>query len=95
MLYVDDGELVFEIRRYHEKVLLLIFNQFSNFGMEMHIGCRPKPSKTECVLFPPPGFFKTLSHYYPKVDIDFSQITIRDNKENEKQKRQRYDKSYD
>ena len=86
---------MFEIRRYPEKGLLLIFTNFYNFGLEMHIGRGPKPSKTECILFPPPGFFKPSSHYNTAVDIDSFQVTIPANKENDKQNRQREETSYD
>ena len=74
MLYVDNGALVLENIRDLEKGLLLISNHFANIGLEMNIGHGPKPSKTECVLFPPPGFFKLSNHSSPVVDIDFSQI---------------------
>ena len=40
-----------------EKGVELIFSHFMKFGLEMHIGRGGKPSKTECVFFPPPGFF--------------------------------------
>ena len=62
--------------------------------MEIHIGRGPKPSKTECVLFPPPGFFKPSSHSNPAVDINSYQVTITEKKYNDKQKRQWEDKSY-
>ena len=58
MLYVDDGAFPFEDR---EQLMLgaqLIFDHFKIFGLEMHIGRGGKSSKTECVLFPPTGFFK-------------------------------------
>ena len=95
MLYVDDGAFVFEIRRDLEKGLLLIFTHFAKFGLKMHIGRGPKPSKTECVFFSPPGFFKPLSHSSPAVDIDSSQVTIPAKKDNEKKYIQREDKAYD
>ena len=46
MIYIDNVSFVFESRRDLEKVLLLIFNQFENFGIEMYIGREPKPFKT-------------------------------------------------
>ena len=36
----------------------MIYDHFKLFGIEMHIGRGAKPSKTECVFFPPLGFFK-------------------------------------
>ena len=86
---------MFESRRDIEKGLLLIFNHFAKFGLEMHISRGPEPPKTECIFFPPPGFFKPSSHSSPAVDINSSRITIPVKKKNEKQKRQREDKAYD
>ena len=40
-----------------KKGLELIYKHFACFGLEMHIGRGDSPSKTECVFFPPPGFF--------------------------------------
>ena len=95
MLYIDNGAFVFESRRYPEKFLLLIFNHFSKFGLEMHISRGPKPFKTECVLFPPAGFFKPSSHSSLEIGIDSSQVTIPEKTENEKHKIKREDKVYD
>ena len=61
----------------------------------MHIGHVQKPSKNECILFPPTVFFKHSSRSYPVIDIYSSQFTIPAKKDNEKKKRQREDKSYD
>ena len=95
MLYVDYRAFVFESRRDLEKYLLLIFNHFAKFGLEMHIGRGPKPSKTEYVLFPPPGFFKPSSHSSPTVNFDSFQVNIPAKKDNEKQKIQFQEKAYD
>ena len=86
---------MFESRRDIEKGLLLIFNHFAKFGLEMHISRGPEPPKTECIFFPPPGFFKPSSHSNPAVDINSYQVTITEKKYNDKQKRQWEDKSYD
>ena len=76
ILYVDDGSFVFENRRDFEKRPLLIFNHFAKFGLESHICHGPKPSKTECVFYPSPGFFKPSNNSSPTVNINSSQITI-------------------
>ena len=58
VLYVNNGTFPFE---YWEQLTLgaqLIFDHFKIFGLEMNIGRGEKSSKTECVLFPTPGFFK-------------------------------------
>ena len=57
VLYVDNGAFTFEDRAQMEKRVELIFYHFTKFGLEMHIVREGKPSKTECVFFPPPGFF--------------------------------------
>ena len=95
MLNVDDGTFVFENRRDLEIGLLFIFNHFSKYGLEMYIGRGPKPYKIEYILFPQPELFKPSNHSSPTVDIDSSNITIPEKKENEKQKRQREEKSYE
>ena len=61
MLYVDDGAFFFESRTDIEKVITLLSDHFAWFGLEIHIGTGKKTSKTECVFFPPPGFYNTLT----------------------------------
>ena len=56
-LYVDNGVFAFEYRNQLTRGLTLIYHHFTRFGLEMHVGKGKKASKTECVLFPPPGFF--------------------------------------
>jgi hypothetical protein len=56
-LYVDDGAFIFTSRTDLTMGLDLIYKHFARFGLEMHIGREGFPSKTECVFFPPPGFF--------------------------------------
>ena len=58
---------MFESRSDLEKGLLLIFAHFSKFVLEIHIVCGLKPSKTECMFFPSPGFFKLPCPPYPEV----------------------------
>ena len=57
VLYVDDGAFPFENRLQLKLGLSLIHNHFVKFEIEMHIGRGNKASKTECIFFPPPGFF--------------------------------------
>ena len=62
----------------------------------MHIGKKNKPSKTECVFFPTPGYFTLPA--LPNSDASTttsSSITVKVKHENEKQKLQREDKQYD
>ena len=47
VLYVDDVALSFKERLQLELGLSLIHNNFVKFGLEMHIGCGNKASKTE------------------------------------------------
>ena len=54
---MDNGAFPFEDRLQLELGLSLIQNQFVRFGIELHIGRGNKASKTECIFFPPPGFF--------------------------------------
>ena len=57
VVYVDDGAFPVENRLQLELGLSLIHNHFIKFGLEMQIGRGNKASKTECIFFPPPGFF--------------------------------------
>ena len=45
----------------------MIYDHFKLFGIEMHIGRGAKPSKTECVFFPPMGIFKR-NHILPSME---------------------------
>ena len=56
ILYLDDGAFIFESRKDLIKGVNLINSLFKKFGMEMHIGRDEQASKTECIMFPPPGF---------------------------------------
>ncbi|MCP4745472.1 MAG: hypothetical protein GY874_04910 [Desulfobacteraceae bacterium] len=58
ILYIDDGAFIFNSRKDLIKGVNLINDMFKKFGLEMHIGRNGKASKTECIFFPPPGFFK-------------------------------------
>ena len=58
VLYVDKGSFTFEDRDQLTRGMNLIYQHFTRFGLEMHIGKRKKASKTECVFFPPPGFLR-------------------------------------
>ena len=57
------------------QISLIPLNHFAKLGLEIHIGRRPKPSKTECVLFPSPIFLRPSYHSSQTVDKDSSQIT--------------------
>ena len=59
VLYVDDGTFTFEDHDQLTRGLNLIYQHFTRFGIKMHVGKGKKASKTECVFFPPPGFFQT------------------------------------
>jgi hypothetical protein len=56
-LYVDDGAFIFASRTDLKKGLTLIHKHLERLGLEMRIGQGENPSKTECVFFPPSGFF--------------------------------------
>ena len=57
VLYVDGGAIKFEDRNQLTRGLTLIDHDLTWFGLEMHVGKGRKFCKTECVFFPPPGFF--------------------------------------
>jgi hypothetical protein len=56
-LYVNDGAFIFASRADMKQVLALVYCHFGHLGLEIHIGQGETPSKTECIFFPPPGFF--------------------------------------
>ena len=96
MLYVDDGAFVFELRHQLETGTPLLLRHFEKFGLEMHIGKENKPSKTECVFFPTPGYF--ILPNLPNSDASTttsSFLTDKVKQENDKKKCQREDGQYD
>ena len=54
VLYVDDGAFTFEERDQLTRGLNLIYQHFTIFFLEMHVGKGKKAPKTKCVFFPPP-----------------------------------------
>ena len=58
VLYVDNGAFPFEDRDQLSKEVQFISEKFKIFGPVIHIERGAKPSKTECVFFSPPVFFK-------------------------------------
>ena len=94
MLYVDDGAFPFTSRLDMMKGVNLIFSHFAKFGLEMHIGKGIKDSKTECVFFPPPGYFDSTKEilHFPTSESD---ITIKVKKESLKLRIEREDRAYD
>ena len=58
ILYLDDGAFIFDSRIDLIKGVKLIDSLFKKISMEMHVGKNEKASKTECIMFPPPGFLK-------------------------------------
>jgi hypothetical protein len=70
-LYFDDGAFIFTSRTDLTTGLDLIHKHFARFGLEMHIGREGSPSKTECVFFPPPGFFYLHLPALPHHNDDF------------------------
>ena len=91
MIYVDNGSIVFESRTDIEKGITLLSGHFSGFGLEMNIRTGKTPSKTECVFYPPPGFFKTRT--IPITSLTTSTLSIQ-NKETDKKRRTREDEEY-
>jgi hypothetical protein len=59
-LYVDDGAFPFGLQEDLQQGMELINIHYAQFGLEMHIGCGTSESKTKCVFFPPPHFFRHL-----------------------------------
>ena len=56
-LNVYDGAFTFEYRDQLTRGLNLVYQHFTRFGLEMHLGKGKKDPKTECIFFSPPGFF--------------------------------------
>jgi hypothetical protein len=98
-LYVDDGAFIFTSRIDLTTGLDLILKHFACFGLEMHIGREGSPSKTECVFFPPPGFFDmhlpALTHHTDDfrhaLEDEQDDIITTDNRHNERKTRVRRD----
>ena len=60
ILYIDNGAFTFEDRDQLTRGLNLIYQHFTRFGLEMHVGKGEKASKTECVFFPHQDFSETF-----------------------------------
>ena len=75
VLYVDNGASQFEDRDQLAKGVQLIYDHFKQFGLEMHIGKGTKSSKTECVFFPLPIFFK-LNHTLPAIENSVNKAIV-------------------
>ena len=60
MLYADNRAFAFPSQKEIELGSAVIFQQFSKFALEMHVGSATKASKTEVAFFPVHGFFKIL-----------------------------------
>ena len=58
MIYVDDEAFAFETRKDMETGSYVVFKHYNRFGLQMHIGSKSKPSKTEYVFFSATGHFK-------------------------------------
>jgi hypothetical protein len=61
--FVDDGAFAFGEREILIQAAPIIYEHLAKFQLEMHVGTLDKfgveiASKTECVFFPPPNFFK-------------------------------------
>ena len=70
LLYVDDGAFPFPTRDALIKGLNLVHSHLAHFGLEVHIGRDGIPSKTECVVFPPPQFFDDIPPSNPALTAD-------------------------
>ena len=97
MLSVDGGEFSFKKRKYMETGSNLVFKHLNCFGLQMKIGSKSKPSKTECVFFPALGHFKLpkptptalLTYYSSSLPVIQKQ-----KKENSGTSKKRHDKMY-
>jgi hypothetical protein len=69
-LYVDDGAFIFKSRADMTRGLALLYCHFGRLGLEMYIGRGETPLKTECVFFPPPGFFDSHLPSLPALSDD-------------------------
>jgi hypothetical protein len=69
-LYVDDRAFIFATHADNTKGLDLIYKHFARLGLKMHIGRGDPPSKTECVFFPPSGFFDSHLPALQQESID-------------------------
>jgi hypothetical protein len=98
-LYVDDGAFIFATRASLTKGLNLIYKHFARLGLKMHIGQGNSPSKTECVFFPPPGFFDSHLPALQQESIDvnntlgngYDNILTADDRHDEQKTRSRHD----
>ena len=81
VLYVDDGAFAFEDRDQLTRSLNLIYQHFTRFGLEIHIGKGKKASMTECVFFPPPVFLRRKLNLSTKNSKRKSKMLIKNTKQ--------------
>ena len=68
--YVNHGAFIFNSRANMTKGLALLYRHFGQLELEMHISRDTTASKTECVFFPPPGFFDSHMLSLPAPNDD-------------------------
>ena len=106
-LYVDDGAFIFKSREDMKRGLTLLYHHFGRLGLEMHIGRGTAASKTECIFFPPPGFFDSCLPSLPAPShadgtntvIDYTDDALTDEErqaeEKERSRQEREEELYD
>ena len=65
VIYVDDSTFVSESRTDTKRGISGLSDHSAHFGHKIHIGAEKNPLKTQCVFFPPPGFFHTQTLLLP------------------------------
>ena len=73
LLYVDNSAFPFPDRNAVTAEINLILPHFARFGLKIHIGWEGESSKTKCIFFPPPQFFKD-NHTCPPPQITKGRI---------------------
>ena len=94
-LFLDDGAFVFESREDLTKGVEIIKKVFEYFGLEMHVGRNGEKSKTECVFFPPPQFFKLPEALTYEQDADENDTAITTKPKNKTLSLKKMDNLYD
>jgi len=60
ILYIDDGVFIFGSLSEMKRGIEIIVKQFAKFCLEVHVGRKDSPSKTECMYIPRPSYLDSL-----------------------------------
>jgi len=95
IFYVDNVAFAFLSRMNTYIGTNLVMRHFCKLGLKTHVGNTKKGSKTECIFFPPPGFFKVPTLPPPLLDPQLQPLATKPTQEIDQARRKQEDTMYD